>query len=127
MSLHLAKENEGYALSVEVPGPDARKVAAVSLLGELVEAVHNELRGTFSEIHENIHKGGTNLYVLPVLHQHDVHLVDDEKLDGGEEVGIPARGISQRSSSRSRTRETYFSFSILVRNPRGLATITSQL
>lgn len=39
----------------------------------------------------------TNLNVLPILHEHDVHLVDDEQLDGGEEVRIPARRESARA------------------------------
>lgn len=69
---------------------------------------------------------GTHLDVLPVLHHHHVHLIDDENLNRREEVRVPA-AIRQQVITGKKEDVTHFSFSILVLNPRGLATMTSQL
>lgn len=53
----------------------------------LVHAIQDELwrEIDMSLVVEPTSMGGwvTHLDMVPVLHQHDIHLIDDEQLDGG--------------------------------------------
>lgn len=103
------------------------------LLGQLVQAIHDKLLiGEKSQVNtdemawemerkegarvemrisaelERVRKEETTyLEVIPVLHRHNVHLVDDEDLDGGEEVGVASeiRGKGRRRERRRGVRE----------------------
>ena len=74
-------------MSIEVPGPHPREVGIMSLLGNLIYACQYES------------------HMIPVLHQHHVHLVDHDHLHGGEVVVLVL--LLNKKTQTQRTRDNH--------------------
>ena len=74
-------------MSIEVPGPHPREVGIMSLLGNLIYACQYES------------------HMIPVLHQHHVHLVDHDHLHGGEIVVLML--LLDKKTQAQRTRNNH--------------------
>lgn len=69
---------------------------------------------------------GTYLDMLPILHCQSVHLIYDKQLNRGKEIRVPVMHPSVLANQRMGM-DTYFSFSIDILRPRGLANMMSEV